>query len=202
MNTYDYDLFVIGGGSGGLSASKAASALGKKVALADFVKPTPSGTKWGLGGTCVNVGCIPKKMMHHSGSMYEQLQEFEHLGYPEAIPKKHNWETMVNNVQKYIKKLNFGYKISLNKEKVTYFNQYARMIDAHTIEMTNKDGEKKTVTTDKVLIAVGGRPIYPDYEGAKELCYTSDDLFSLKKSPGKTLIVGASYIALVINFFP
>ena len=194
---FDYDLFVIGGGSGGLSASKAAAALGKNVALADFVRPTPTGTKWGLGGTCVNVGCIPKKMMHFSGSMYEALDEFQHLGYPEAIPKKHNWETMVGNVQGYIKKLNFGYKMALNKEKVKYFNSYAKMVDAHTIELTNKDGVTSTVTADKVLIAVGGRPVYPEVEGAKELCITSDDLFSLKTSPGKVLCIGASYIALV-----
>lgn len=196
-HTYDYDLFVIGGGSGGLSASKAASALGKKVALADFVKPTPQGTKWGLGGTCVNVGCIPKKMMHHSGNMYEQLSEYEHLGYPEQIPKKHNWEAMVKNVQIYIRKLNFGYKMSLMKEKVKYFNSYAKLVDRNSIELTNAKGEKSIVTADKILIAVGGRPNYPEIEGARELCITSDDLFSLKKSPGKTLIIGASYIALV-----
>ena len=63
---YMYDLFVIGGGSGGLAAAKEAANLGAKVALADFVKPSPQGTKWGLGGTCVNVGCIPKKLMHFS----------------------------------------------------------------------------------------------------------------------------------------
>jgi thioredoxin reductase (NADPH) len=116
MNSYDYDFFVIGGGSGGLSASKQAASLGKKVALADFVKPTPIGTKWGIGGTCVNVGCIPKKMMHHSGMMYESLSEIEKIGYPEKVPKKHDWTTMVNNVQNYIKKLNFGYKFALKKK--------------------------------------------------------------------------------------
>ena len=64
---YDYDLIVIGGGSGGLAASKEAARLGLKVAVCDFVVPTPAGTKWGLGGTCVNVGCIPKKLMHQAG---------------------------------------------------------------------------------------------------------------------------------------
>jgi pyruvate/2-oxoglutarate dehydrogenase complex dihydrolipoamide dehydrogenase (E3) component len=197
MNTYEYDFFVIGGGSGGLSAAKAAATYGKKVALADFVKPTPQGTKWGLGGTCVNVGCIPKKMMHYCGTMYEQLHDLEFLGYPEPVPKKHNWESMVNNVQRYIKKLNTTYRMALNKEKVTYFNAYAEMTDAHTIKMTKANGDVITTTADKILIAVGGRPNYPEVEGAKELCITSDDLFSLKKSPGKTLIIGASYIALV-----
>ena len=197
MNSYDYDFFVIGGGSGGLSASKQAASLGKKVALADFVKPTPIGTKWGLGGTCVNVGCIPKKMMHYSGSMYEQLGEFEKLGYPGKIEKKHDWEAMVRNVQIYIKKLNFGYKFGLKKENVTYFNKLAKMLDNHTIELTDNAGKKQVVTADKILVAVGGRPNYIDCEGAKELCITSDDIFSLKKAPGKTLVVGASYISLV-----
>lgn len=68
---YDYDLYVIGGGSGGLAASKEAADLGAKVGLADFVKPSPQGTQWGLGGTCVNVGCIPKKMMHYAAILGE-----------------------------------------------------------------------------------------------------------------------------------
>jgi pyruvate/2-oxoglutarate dehydrogenase complex dihydrolipoamide dehydrogenase (E3) component len=68
---YDYDLFVIGGGSGGISAARHASQLGKKVALADYVLPTPIGTTWGIGGTCVNVGCIPKKLMHYAGILAE-----------------------------------------------------------------------------------------------------------------------------------
>ncbi len=200
MNSYDYDFFVIGGGSGGLSASKQAASLGKKVALADYVKPTPIGTKWGLGGTCVNVGCIPKKMMHHAGSMYESLPEFEKIGYPDKIPKRHDWNKMVTNVQNYIKKLNFGYKFGLKKENVTYLNKLARLVDAHTVELSDSTGKIQTVTADKILVAVGGRPNYLDCEGAKELCITSDDVFSLKKAPGKTLVVGASYIALVNSF--
>ena len=72
---YDYDIFVIGGGSGGVSAARWAAELGKKVALADFVKPSPVGTTWGLGGTCVNVGCIPKKLMHYAGILAEAKQD-------------------------------------------------------------------------------------------------------------------------------
>jgi thioredoxin reductase (NADPH) len=70
-HNFDYDLFVIGGGSGGISAARHAAELGKKVALADFVTPSPVGTTWGLGGTCVNVGCIPKKLMHYAGILNE-----------------------------------------------------------------------------------------------------------------------------------
>jgi thioredoxin reductase (NADPH) len=74
-HSYDYDLFVIGGGSGGVACAATAATKGKKVALADFVKPTPTGTKWGLGGTCVNVGCIPKKMMHYAATLAESRRD-------------------------------------------------------------------------------------------------------------------------------
>lgn len=72
---YEFDLFVIGGGSGGLAASKAAAKLGARVGLADFVKPSPIGTTWGLGGTCVNVGCIPKKLMHYASHFGEMRED-------------------------------------------------------------------------------------------------------------------------------
>ena len=201
MKLYQYDLFVIGGGSGGIAASKEAANYGARVGIADYVKPTPIGTNWGLGGTCVNVGCIPKKMMHYAGTMYENISEYESIGYPDNIPKKHDWDILRNNVQMYIKKLNFGYRTSLRQKKINYYNKLATLIDNHTIELTGDKGDKETITADKIIIAVGGRPKYLDIEGARELCITSDDIFSLKKSPGKTLIVGGSYIALVyINY--
>jgi len=197
MFSYQYDLFVIGGGSGGLSASKEAAYLGAKVGLADFVKPSPSGTKWGLGGTCVNVGCIPKKMMHHAGSLYEEMSELSAVGYTGEIKKNHDWQTMVSNVQTYIKKLNFGYRSELRDKKVVYYNKLAKLLDKNTIELTDAKGGKETVTAKNILIAVGGRPNYGEAPGANEFCISSDDIFSIKKSPGKTLVVGASYIALV-----
>lgn len=198
---YDYDFFVIGGGSGGLAASKEAASLGKKVGLADFVKPTPIGTKWGLGGTCVNVGCIPKKLMHHSGLMYEQLEIIEKYGYPQKLEKQHKWDVMVKNVQSYIKKLNFGYKSQLRTKNVNYINAYARLIDSHTILLTDDKGKEQTITSEFILIATGGRPNYDNIPGCKENCITSDDIFSLKKPPGKTLVIGASYIALECGGF-
>ena len=201
MMSYNYDLFVIGGGSGGLSASKEAAKLGAKVGLADYVKPTPIGTKWGLGGTCVNVGCIPKKMMHYAGSLYESISEYEHVGHPGTIEKKHDWEAMKNNVQLYIKKLNFSYKNQLRQKKVVYYNKQARMIDPHTIELTDDKGKKEIITSNNIIIATGGRPNYLDVEGSKEYCITSDDIFSLNKPPGKTLVIGASYISLECGGF-
>lgn len=196
---YTFDLFVVGGGSGGLAASKEAATLGMKVGLADFVKPTPIGNKWGLGGTCVNVGCIPKKMYHFAGQFYELFEEAKALGYPNELKKQHDWQALKTNVRNHIASTNFGYKNSLRAKKVKYFNKLAYIVDNHTIELTDNDGKKETITADKILIAVGGRPSYPDVEGAKECCITSDDVFFLEKPPGKTLVVGASYIALVRN---
>jgi len=193
---YNYDLFIIGGGPGGNAAAKEASKYGIKVGLADFVEPSPLGTTWGLGGTCVNVGCIPKKMMHYAGSLYDQMKYFPFIGYPKEISKEFNWETLKQNVQGHISSLNFGYRGQLRKNKVTYYNKFARFIDSHTIELTDKKGKKETITSDKIIIATGLRPVYLDVPGAKEYCITSDDIFKLEKAPGKTLIIGASYIAV------
>lgn len=196
QHTFDYDLFVIGGGSGGLSCARAAATAGKKVAIADFVKPTPTGTKWGLGGTCVNVGCIPKKMMHYAALLSESRSDQELSGWSPDMAQKHDWEKMVKNVQLHIKGLNWGYKSDMIKLKAKYFNSYASFIDSHTIHLDNGKGKIETVTADKIVIAVGGRPSYPDIPGDKEFGITSDDIFSLQKPPGKTLVIGASYVAL------
>lgn len=194
-HNFEYDLFVIGGGSGGLSAARYAVEAGKKVALADFVQPSPVGTKWGLGGTCVNVGCIPKKMMHYAALLAEAREDQELSGFKVDRSQTHDWSQMVMSVQMHIKSLNWGYKADLLKLNVKYYNHYARFVDAHTVELDNGK-EKVTVTADKIVIATGGRPNYPGIPGDKEFGITSDDLFSLKKAPGKTLVVGASYVAL------
>lgn len=197
--TYDYDFIVIGGGSGGLAAAKEAAILGKKVALCDFVKPSPQGTSWGLGGTCVNVGCVPKKLMHKSAIIKESLEDGNYFGWMLPNEVKHNWEKMVEEIQNYVKSLNFGYRKALREKSVTYLNAYAQFCDPndpHKILTTDKKQVQKTITGQNILIAVGGRPRYPDIPGAREFCISSDDIFSLKRPPGKTLIVGASYIAL------
>lgn len=193
---FEYDLFVIGGGSGGISAARHAAEAGKKVALADFVQPSPIGTKWGLGGTCVNVGCIPKKMMHYAATLAEARKDQELSGWAPDMAQTHDWNKMVKNVQMHIKGLNWGYKSDMMKLKVKYFNSYATFEDAHTIKLDNGKGKVEQVTADKIIIATGGRPSYPGIPGDKEFGITSDDMFSLQKAPGKTLVVGASYVAL------
>lgn len=193
---YQYDLFVIGGGSGGLSASKQAAKLKKKVGLADFVKPSPKGSTWGVGGTCVNVGCIPKKMMHYAGHLMDNLNMYKYIGYNNITKFNFNWNTLTENIQSHIKSLNFGYLSLFNDKNITYYNKYAKFINNHTLELIDENKKKEVVTADKIIIATGGRPKYSGLPGEKECCISSDDLFSLPKPPGKTLIIGASYIAL------
>lgn len=193
---YDFDLIVIGGGSGGLAAAKEAVKYGKSVALCDFVKPSPAGTTWGLGGTCVNVGCIPKKLMHQAALLGQAMHDAPHFGWSNALENQtHDWSTMVEAIQEHIQSLNWGYKTTLQQKEVTYFNAFAKFIDEHHILLTNKNNEESTVSAKDFIIAVGGRPRYLDIEGVQH-CISSDDLFSLPKSPGKTLVVGGSYVAL------
>uniref|UniRef100_A0A8V1A5W4 thioredoxin-disulfide reductase (NADPH) n=1 Tax=Gallus gallus TaxID=9031 RepID=A0A8V1A5W4_CHICK len=193
----EYDLLVIGGGSGGLACAKEAAQFGKNVAVLDYVEPSPRGTKWGLGGTCVNVGCIPKKLMHQAALLGGALKDAQHYGWSVAHPVHHNWSVMAQAVQNYVKSLNWGHRVQLQDKKVKYFNMKGSFSDSHTVCGIAKGGKETTLTAEKIVIATGGRPKYPTHiTGALEYGITSDDLFWLKDSPGKTLVVGASYVSL------
>jgi len=214
-HSYEYDLVVIGGGSGGMAAAKEATRLGAKVACLDFVKPSPAGTAWGLGGTCVNVGCIPKKLMH-TGALMQQTMEADLEAFGIAVDaggaaaaatangdeatktaasSTIRWESIRENIQNYIRGLNFKYRVALREKEVTYFNKLAKFVDPHTIEATDKKGRTSTITGSRFLICTGGRPTPLDCEGG-DLAISSDDVFALETDPGKTLCVGASYISL------
>uniref|UniRef100_A0A8D2JW04 Thioredoxin reductase 2 n=1 Tax=Theropithecus gelada TaxID=9565 RepID=A0A8D2JW04_THEGE len=193
----DYDLLVIGGGSGGLACAKEAAQLGRKVAVVDYVEPSPQGTRWGLGGTCVNVGCIPKKLMHQAALLGGLIQDAPHYGWEVAQPVPHDWRKMAEAVQNHVKSLNWGHRVQLQDRKVKYFNIKASFVDEHTVCGVAKGGKEILLSADHIIIATGGRPRYPMHiEGALEYGITSDDIFWLKESPGKTLVVGASYVAL------
>jgi len=215
---YDYDLVVIGGGSGGLAASKEAAKLGAKVAVLDYVKPSPQGSTWGLGGTCVNVGCIPKKLMHQASIIGEVIKHDAHsFGWvanagaaaaaeggggaaSQPLAPAHDWGLMVSEVQRYIKSLNFQYRVALRDANVKYVNGLGVFEGPHAITVTEYKGKaktpsSKTLTAARFLVATGGRPSALGIPG-DEHCISSDDLFSLPKAPGKTALVGAGYVAL------
>uniref|UniRef100_A0A8C3MX87 Uncharacterized protein n=1 Tax=Geospiza parvula TaxID=87175 RepID=A0A8C3MX87_GEOPR len=156
-DSYDYDLIVIGGGSGGLAAAKEAAKYEKKVMVLDFVMPTPQGSSWGLGGTCVNVGCIPKKLMHQAALLGQALQDSRKFGWQFTEEVKHNWMTMTESVQNYIGSLNWGYRVALRDKKVTYENAYGEFVGPHTIKATNKKGVEKLYTAETFIIATGER---------------------------------------------
>ena len=152
-----FDLIVIGGGSGGLAASKAAANLGKSVAVFDFVKPSPQGTTWGLGGTCVNVGCIPKKLMHQAAQLGEARADSAYYGW-EIAEEEHDWETMVAGVQNYVKSMNFAYRTQCMTNDVTYIDAFATFVDTHKLEATTKAGATTEYTADQFVVCTGGRP--------------------------------------------
>ncbi|KAK3699596.1 hypothetical protein QZH41_014309, partial [Actinostola sp. cb2023] len=173
------------------------ASIGKKVAVLDYVSPSPQGTTWGLGGTCVNVGCIPKKLMHHASLLGEAIKDSRKYGWETPENVQFNWDVLVTGVQNHIKSLNWGHRVQLHDKKVKYLPALGSFVDPHTIKAVGRTGQEEILTAENIVIAVGGRPRFPDnVPGAKEHCISSDDLFSLKRPPGKTLVIGASYVAL------
>ena len=193
---YDFDLLVMGGGSGGLAAGKRAADLGAKVAVCDFVSPSETkNTTWGLGGTCVNVGCIPKKLMHQAAHIgFEMTTLAPSFGWG-ITPKPCDWGVLREAVTNYIRSLNFGNSSALYERKIEYLNGKARLVDPFSVECT-VDGVPRQITARRILIATGGRPVLPQIPGAKEFGVTSDDIFRLEEDPGETIVVGGSYVGL------
>uniref|UniRef100_A0A4W2FL67 Thioredoxin reductase 3 n=1 Tax=Bos indicus x Bos taurus TaxID=30522 RepID=A0A4W2FL67_BOBOX len=132
---YDYDLIVIGGGSGGLSCAQEAAVLGRKVMVLDFVVPSPRGTAWGLGGTCVNVGCIPKKLMHQAALLGQALTDSRKFGWEYSQQVRHSWATMTEAIQSHIGSLSWGHRLALREKAVTYVNSYGEFVEHHKVKV-------------------------------------------------------------------
>lgn len=196
---YEYDLLVIGGGSGGFQLAKKAAKLGAKVGLFNYVKLTKNKSSWGLGGTCVNVGCIPKKLFHQAGILGSSIKDSRDFGWKVEKDVKHDWKTLQQNVKSYVSKLNWKHEGGLRNNRVKYYNAYASFIDSHTVLAKFDDREEK-FTSKYVVIATGGRPKSLGIQG-EEYCIDSDDLFNLTENPGKTLVVGGSYVAVEVAGF-
>lgn len=125
----------LGAGSGGLACAKEANKLGKKVAVADFVKPSPQGTKWGIGGTCLNVGCIPKKLMHYAAIQGEARHHLGACGWTVDSKLEHNWSAMLGSTAKHIRGSNYEIKVDLIEKGIKNFNCIASLAGPNKIRV-------------------------------------------------------------------
>jgi len=175
-----YDLIVIGGGSGGIAHARRAAEHGAAVAVIEYGP---------LGGTCVNVGCVPKKVMWYAAT---QMHHFDHAadyGFDISL-HGHDWAALKSRRDAYVKRLNGIYEANLDRSGVTYINGAASFVDAHTVAVTDEQ-----YRADRIVIATGGRPGVPNIPGA-EHGITSDGFFALEERPQRVLVVGSGYIAV------
>ena len=178
--TRHYDLLAIGGGSGGIATVNRAARYAAKCAVIEGNR---------LGGTCVNVGCVPKKIMWNTASVNHAMERAAEYGFSTGEHEFH-WPVLKQARDAYIQRLNQRYGVGLADNNVEVIRGYARFMDAHTIEV---NGEY--VTADHIVIASGGHPVVPQIPGA-EFGITSDGFFELETQPQRVAVVGAGYIAV------
>ncbi|KAH6610291.1 glutathione reductase [Trichoderma cornu-damae] len=182
------DYLVIGGGSGGLgSARMASSKYGVKAMVVESSR---------LGGTCVNVGCVPKKITYNAAALAEAIHDAQHYGFSVAHTAPFDWTTFKTKRDAYIKRLNGIYERNLANDKVDYLHGWGRLLSKNQAEVTLDDGSKVLVNAKKILVAVGGKPSDPPKIPGAELGINSDGFFDIERQPGKVAIVGAGYIAV------
>lgn len=185
MKEKHFDYLVIGGGSGGISSANRAAQHGAKVAVVEENLP---------GGTCVNVGCVPKKVMWYVSKLLNELKLYgKDYGLSGQEQIKLNYEILVENRRKYIERLNGLYLKGLANNGVEYLQGRAQFVDNHTVEIQGIQ-----YTADHITIATGGRPVRPDIPGA-EYGIISDDIFALEKLPESLIILGGGYIGVEIG---
>lgn len=180
MAVYDYDLFVIGAGSGGVRSARMAAGKGVRVAIAEDRY---------LGGTCVNVGCVPKKLYVYASQFCESFAGAAGFGWKNS-QASFDWPTLVANKDREISRLQTVYDGLLQKSGVTVINGRASLVDAHTVAVNGQH-----YTAERIIVATGGWPFVPEIEG-KEHIITSNEIFNLAELPKRIIIVGGGYIAV------
>lgn len=180
MSDLDFDLFVIGAGSGGVRAARMAAGFGARVAIAEDRY---------LGGTCVNVGCVPKKLYVYASEFGKAFDDARGFGWSSG-DKHFEWSTLRDNKKTEIARLNNIYRNMLDGANATLIDGRARIVDANTVAVGDKH-----YTASKILIATGGWPYKPEFPG-NELTVTSNEIFDLDSFPKRLLIIGGGYIAV------
>ncbi len=182
---YDFDLFVIGGGSGGVRCARIAASHGARVGIAES-------TYW--GGTCVNVGCVPKKLMVMAADYGMAADDARGFGW-DGGRGTHDWPAFIAAKDAEIARLNGIYVKLLGGAGVEMFEARASFVDGHTLDLTDSAGGSRQITAERIVIAVGGYPVRPDIPGA-DLAIVSDAAFHLPALPRRIVMVGAGYIAV------
>ncbi|MFZ5959037.1 glutathione-disulfide reductase [Pseudomonas knackmussii] len=177
---FDFDLFVIGAGSGGVRAARFAAGFGARVAVAE--------SRY-LGGTCVNVGCVPKKLLVYGAHYHEDFEQASGFGWSLG-EARFDWPTLIANKNREIQRLNGIYRNLLVNSGVSLLEGHARILDAHTVEVAGQ-----RFSTANILIATGGWPQVPEIPG-KEHAITSNEAFFLERLPKRVIVVGGGYIAV------
>ncbi|MBT8070934.1 MAG: glutathione-disulfide reductase [Xanthomonadales bacterium] len=179
MSKFDFDLFVIGAGSGGVRAARIAAGYGARVGICESSR---------VGGTCVIRGCVPKKLLSYAAHFHEEFEDAAGYGW-DVGKSSFSWSRLIANKDREIDRLNQVYLNLLDNAGVKLFNGHGKLIDSHRVQV----GED-IITADKILIATGGRPWVLDIPGA-ELGITSDEAFHLESLPGRVIVVGGGFIA-------
>jgi glutathione reductase (NADPH) len=180
MAEFDFDLFTIGAGSGGVAASRRAASYGARVGICESSR---------VGGTCVIRGCIPKKLLMYGAQFRDAFEDAAGYGW-QVPPPAFDWPTLLANKNREIDRLNDVYVGMLQRAGVTLFEGHGRLIDAHTVEVA---GRRHTART--ILIATGGRPVRPQIEGAEHML-TSDDVLEMPELPHSMVVIGGGYIGV------
>jgi glutathione reductase (NADPH) len=180
----EFDLIVIGGGSGGLAAGQRAAEYGARVALIESGR---------LGGTCVNLGCVPKKVMWNAADIADGLEDAAEYGFRLGLPEAHDWPLLKSKRDAYVSRLNRIYENNLAKRNIEVVRGRGRFLDARTVGAAGRK-----LTAPHIIIATGGRPLLPAIPGM-ELGITSDGFFELQKLPARVAVVGSGYISIELT---